>query len=293
MEEKLGRGLAALLGEDVFGAEKGSSIHKVNIDLLDSNPNQPRKLFGQDKLNELSDSIAFHGILQPIVVRKKGDRYEIIAGERRWKAAKLANLGMVPIHVVDCADSDLLALSLIENIQRDDLNPIEEAEAIQQLITDCACTQEELGTILGKSRSHISNMLRLLYLPNEIQDLVRIGRLTAGHAKCLVGIENAVAVAQLVIDRMLNVRQLENMLKINRASIDKANEAPVKRTEIATNSDCEATDIANRIFEAIKIETKLKITRKGGVLTLTCKSCEELEELIEKLMSLSITSEKM
>jgi ParB family chromosome partitioning protein len=288
MEEKLGRGLAALLGEGNLDIEKNASIHSVDINLLDPNPNQPRKSFNQEKLDELSSSIEQHGILQPIVVRPKGERYEIVAGERRWRAAQQANLNVIPIHVVHCADSDLLAFSLIENIQRDDLNPIEEAEAIQQLITDCACTQEELGVILGRSRSHICNMLRLLYLPNEVQDFVQDGRLTVGHAKCLIGVENAVKMANLAVDRSLNVRQLESMVRVTRGAGNKVTELNelIKQTDITTNADSEAADIAYRISQTIKIETKLKITRQGGILTLICKSCEELEGLIERLVSL-------
>jgi ParB family chromosome partitioning protein len=289
MEEKLGRGLAALFGDSAGNAEKVELTSEVSIDLLDPNPNQPRRSFEDDKLSELSSSISFHGVLQPIVVRQKDDRYEIIAGERRWKAARMAGLTTVPIHVIGCTDGDLLALSLIENIQRDDLNPIDEASAIQKLIDDCACTQEELGSIIGKSRSHVGNMLRLLYLPEEVQDFVRSGELTVGHARCLIGLEDATEVARLAIDRALNVRQLENVIKARKREVGKIGENYKNQTKLdgtISSADHEADDIARRIASTIKIDTKLKITRNGGVLTLTCKSCEELEDLVEKLMSL-------
>jgi ParB family chromosome partitioning protein len=294
MEEKLGRGIAALFGDSSADTKKLEPTREVNIDVLVPNPNQPRRSFEDDKLGELASSIAFHGVLQPIVVRQRGDKYEIVAGERRWKAAKMSNLTTVPVHIIECTDGDLLALSLIENIQRDDLNPIDEASAIQKLIDDCACTQEELGAIIGKSRSHVGNMLRLLYLPQDIQDFVRSGALTVGHAKCLVGVEDAVEIAHMTVKRGMNVRQLENLIKTRKREVSKIGESGSSQTKLTkeiSSAVYEASDISRRLTNALHLSAKLKITRDGGVLTLTCKSCEELEDLIEKLVSLDKQNE--
>jgi ParB family chromosome partitioning protein len=286
MDKKLGRGLAALLGGEE--ANDATYMTSISIKLLVPNENQPRKTFNEDKLTELAASIKSHGVLQPVVVRKVdgSEKYEIIAGERRWRAAQIAKLQEIPVSIVKCEDSDILAMSIIENIQRADLNPMEEAEAIQTLITDCACTQEELGTILGKSRSYIGNALRMLYLPDSVKRLVSVGLLSNGHAKCLIGVENAEEIAKAAVKRMMNVRQVENMVKLSRGGAEKQGQAGAGGTKIDKSVDQESIDIAGRVSDALQVEARLKITRKGGVFTLVCKSCEELEELVERLLSL-------
>lgn len=295
MEQKLGRGLSALLG-DIETTSDSTDIptNKVDIDLIFPNENQPRKLFDDDKLRELAGSISLHGVLQPLAVRKKGDKYEIIAGERRWRASKISGLKEVPIHIMDCENSDVMTLALIENLQRADLNPIEEAEAMKNLMLTCECRQEDLGVLLSKSRSYIANSLRLLSLPDRVRELIRAGRLTAGHGKCLIGAQNADEIAGLAAQEGWNVRQLENAMKDLKSGNVTANIDGVESNVVQTNfgtpidiqADPETMDIAIRVAEALKVETKLKVTKKGGVFTLTCKSCEELEELIEKLVSL-------
>jgi ParB family chromosome partitioning protein len=296
MEQKLGRGLSALLGEQ---EERESQISagngKLDINLLAPNEEQPRKYFDTEKLKELAGSISLHGVLQPIAVRKKGDKYEIIAGERRWRASKMAGLTEVPVYILDCKDSETITLALIENLQRTDLNPIEEAEAMRYLMMSCECRQEDIAVMLCKSRSYIGNALRLLSLPDRVRELIRSGRLTAGHGRCLIGAQNAEEIAGIAAQEGWNVRQLENSMKDLRVgnktvpSINEIAARPVTTsvgTPIYTQQDPEAMEISIRVAEALKVETKLKVTRRGGVFTLICKSCEELEELVEKLVSL-------
>lgn len=296
MEEKLGRGLSALLGDLEAGNPPANIIsNKIDIDLIIANKNQPRKEFDEDKLRELAESISLHGVLQPLAVRKKDDHYELIAGERRLRASKMAGLREVPVYIVDCKDSEIMALALIENLQRTDLNPIEEAEALRNLLNTADCRQEDLGILVSKSRSYITNALRLLSLPEKVRGLVKDGKLSAGHARALVGIGNAEEIAGMASRENWSVRQLEGALKDLKSgtvSVPKTEEIGSRPavtnvgTPIDLNADPEAMDIAIRVAEALKVETKLKITKKGGVFTLVCKSCEELEELVEKLISL-------
>ncbi|MDR1609708.1 MAG: ParB/RepB/Spo0J family partition protein [Holosporales bacterium] len=295
MKGKLGRGLSALLGDSGF-ADK-SQTKTVNIVDIAPNESQPRKYFDEEALNELAGSIKSHGILQPIVVRNIGERFEIIAGERRWRAAKIAELTEVPVHIVECSDGDAMILAMVENLQRTDLNPIEEADALKMLMDSCGCRQEDLGEMLSKSRSHISNMMRLLALPECIRKMIRSGKLSSGHGRCLIGIYNAESIAEMAAREGWSVRQLEKFMheRGDEKSRDLAKEhQPVEEsaddsgigTVIDRSRDAESADIAYRIAARLKIDTKLKITQRGGIFTLTCRSCEELEELIEKLMSL-------
>lgn len=293
MEQKLGRGLSALLGDlgDNVNEETKENIasNKLSIDLIFPNADQPRKNFDAEKLKELSDSIKLHGVLQPIAVREKDGRYEIIAGERRWRAAKMAGLDEIPVYILNCDNREVMTLALIENLQRTDLNPIEEAEAFQNLMTLCECTQNDLGYIISKSRSYIANSLRLLSLPERVRELIRIGKLTAGHGKILVGVSNAEEIAEITVNQGLTVRQLENSLRDLRVGTNHSiYNTPLSDagTPIDMRADPEAIDIATRVSEALKVETKLKITRRGGILTLHCNSCEQLENLVEKLLSL-------
>lgn len=294
MEQKLGRGLSALLGE-TEETKTNIKSNMLNIDLIFPNAAQPRKNFDEDKLKELAESIQLHGVLQPITVHEVDGKYEIIAGERRWRAAKLAGLTEIPVHIIKCDNVEKMTLALIENLQRTDLNPIEEAEALENLMRLCECKQNDLGYLVSKSRSYIANSLRLLALPEKVRELIRMGKLTAGHGKILSGVANAEEIAELSVSKGFTVRQLENSLKdlraggdINKLYNNMPSSTPVTRagTPIDMQTDPESMDIAIRVAEALHVETKLKITRKGGVFTLICKSCEELENLVEKLVSL-------
>ena len=209
----LGRGLSSLIGDNEIRVPK----NKISISSIIKNKFQPRKHFEKEALEELTNSIKERGIIQPILVRKsksENDKFEIIAGERRWQAAQNAGLHEVPIVEIDVDDLKSLEFAIVENVQRSDLNPIEEAMGYQRLIEEFNYDQEKVSKFIGKSRSHISNSLRLLSLPKEVQNLIETKKLTQGHAKVLVGMENANFLAKKIIDKKLSVRQAENLIRV-------------------------------------------------------------------------------
>ena len=209
----LGRGLSSLIGDNEIRVPK----NKISISSIIKNKFQPRKHFEKEALEELTNSIKERGIIQPIIVRKsksENDKFEIIAGERRWQAAQNAGLHEVPIVEIDVDDLKSLEFAIVENVQRSDLNPIEEAMGYQRLIDEFNYDQEKVSKFIGKSRSHISNSLRLLSLPKEVQNLIETKKLTQGHAKVLVGMENANFLAKKIIDKKLSVRQAENLIRV-------------------------------------------------------------------------------
>ena len=209
----LGRGLSSLIGDNEIRVPK----NKISISSIIKNKFQPRKYFEKEALEELTNSIKERGIIQPIIVRKskfENDKFEIIAGERRWQAAQKAGLHEVPIVEIDVDDLKSLEFAIVENVQRSDLNPIEEAMGYQRLIEEFNYDQEKVSKFIGKSRSHISNSLRLLSLPKEVQNLIETKKLTQGHAKVLVGMENANFLAKKIIDKKLSVRQAENLIRV-------------------------------------------------------------------------------
>ena len=209
----LGRGLSSLIGDNEIRVPK----NKISISSIIKNKFQPRKHFEKEALEELTNSIKERGIIQPIIVRKskaENDKFEIVAGERRWQAAQNAGLHEVPIVEIDVDDLKSLEFAIVENVQRSDLNPIEEAMGYQRLIEEFNYDQEKVSKFIGKSRSHISNSLRLLSLPKEVQNLIETKKLTQGHAKVLVGMENANFLAKKIIDKKLSVRQAENLIRV-------------------------------------------------------------------------------
>ena len=209
----LGRGLSSLIGDNEIRVPK----NKISISSIIKNKFQPRKHFEKEALEELTNSIKERGIIQPIIVRKsktENDKFEIIAGERRWQAAQNAGLHEVPIVEIEVDDLKSLEFAIVENVQRSDLNPIEEAMGYQRLIEEFNYDQEKVSKFIGKSRSHISNSLRLLSLPKEVQNLIETKKLTQGHAKVLVGMENANFLAKKIIDKKLSVRQAENLIRV-------------------------------------------------------------------------------
>ena len=209
----LGRGLSSLIGDNDIRVSK----NKISISSIIKNKFQPRKHFEKEALEELTNSIKERGIIQPIIVRKskkENDKFEIVAGERRWQAAQNAGLHEVPIVEIEVDDLKSLEFAIVENVQRSDLNPIEEAMGYQRLIKEFSYDQDKVSKFIGKSRSHISNSLRLLSLPNEVQNLIETKKLTQGHAKVLVGMENANFIAKKIIDKKLSVRQAENLVKV-------------------------------------------------------------------------------
>ena len=218
----LGRGLSSLIGETKVESNK----NQLQISDLTPNKFQPRKIFDEENLNDLTNSIKERGILQPIIVRKSEDeksKFEIIAGERRWLAAQRAGLHNVPVVVTEADDLKSLEFSIVENVQRHDLNPLEEAQGYKRLIDEFSYDQEKVSKFIGKSRSYITNSLRLLTLPSEVIKLIEAQKLTAGHAKILVGLENANFIANKIIEKKLSVRQAENFVKIFKNKKQKEN----------------------------------------------------------------------
>ncbi|MET3790929.1 ParB/RepB/Spo0J family partition protein [Aquamicrobium terrae] len=283
--KRLGRGLAALIGEIDRPAEpeKPAALAdgKVPIEFVAPNPRNPRRHFGEAELTDLAQSIREHGIVQPVVVRPsplQQGRYEIIAGERRWRAAQRAGLAEIPVIVRDVSDRTALELAIIENVQRADLNPIEEALGYEQLIEEHSYSQADLGQVIGKSRSHVANTLRLLKLPDVIRDLVVDGSLSAGHARTLVTAEDPVGLARRIIDEGLSVRQAEVLAQ--------APAAPVRDGRSSAPAEKDADTIALEKLLGDTIGMKVSIAHKergGGELRVAYKTLDQLDELCRKL----------
>ncbi|MDA8985181.1 ParB/RepB/Spo0J family partition protein [Candidatus Pelagibacter sp.] len=237
IKKGLGRGLSSLIGETKVDIQK----NKISISDIVPNKYQPRKIFDEDNLNDLTQSIKERGILQPIIVRKSNDdnsKFEIIAGERRWLAAQRANFHEIPVVITEADDLKSLEFAIVENVQRHDLNPLEEAQGYKRLIDEFSYDQEKVSKFIGKSRSHITNSLRILTLPFEVIKLIELQKLTVGHAKILVGLENASFVANKIIEKKLSVRQSENFVKIfknKRQRPDKTKDANIKDLELSVS----------------------------------------------------------
>jgi len=280
---RLGRGLAALIG-DVGGesqaSERGSrNARKVPIEFLKPNPRNPRKLFSDGDLEELASSIRERGIIQPIVVRARGlDSYEIIAGERRWRAAQRAGLHEVPIVVLDVSDAEALELAVIENVQRTDLNPIEEATGYVALMEEFNHTQDELAKIVGKSRSHVANTVRLLKLSQPVQAYVRSGKLSAGHARLLLGQPNALEFAETIIDRGLNVRQVEAWAR--RDGQEQVNALKPKRQK---SKDADTLALEKRVSDVLGLQVSVDHRGNWGILHIHYRDLDQLDEILRRL----------
>lgn len=277
----LGRGLGALIPEVEVGDRE--SVQELDVSLIAPNPRQPRKVFDEGKLDELASSIKEHGIVQPIVVRPVGGRYEIVAGERRWRAAKLAGLQRIPALVKEFSEVQVMEIALIENLQREDLNPLEEAEAYKLLMEECSLTQEELARRLGKSRPQISNMLRLLQLAEPVQEEIRAGRLSVGHAKVLLSVaegKEQVALAQRVVEEGLSVRELEDVLRPRQPSVAAA---PRVRQRKDKSLPPELRDVERRLRELLGTPVKLEMRDGKGRIEITFFGEEGLERVLECL----------
>jgi len=271
IKKGLGRGLSSLIGD----TKVNTNINKLSISELVRNKYQPRKNFNQENINELTNSIKERGIIQPIVVRKSENlksKYEIIAGERRWIAAQKAGLHEVPVVITEADDLKSLEFAIVENVQRIDLNIIEEAQGYQRLIDDFSYDQNKVAQFIGKSRSHVANCLRLLNLPSEVVSLIKNNKLTQGHAKILVGLENALFLAKKIIEKNLSVRQTENLVKIFRTNkVPKFNKKDpnIKNLELS-------------LIEKIGLNVLIKNNKKNaGSITLEYKNLEQLNKLIE------------
>lgn len=283
----LGRGLSALMGDinaPVDSAAPGAPARPdrlVPIERVVANPNQPRRDFEPEALNDLSNSIREKGILQPLIVRPvAGDKFEIVAGERRWRAAQLAQLHEVPVLVRDFDDTEVLEVAIIENIQRADLNAIEEALGFRQLMTRFGHTQEKLAEALSKSRSHVANLLRLLTLPPEVQDMVRDGALSAGHARALIGHPKAAELAAQIVAKGLSVRETERLVKAQEAGKPAAAKDRQGREKDADTRALEADLSAN-----LKLPVRIDHSAGGesGELTIRYTSLDELDRLCRVL----------
>jgi len=275
----LGRGLSALMGDiPQDNAQTKSSTEKVPIHFVYANPSQPRKNFNQQLLNELSESIKEQGIIQPILVRKKSeDKYEIVAGERRWRAAQLAKIHEVPVIILNIDDKKSLEFAILENIQRSDLNGIEEALGYDNLVKKFGYSQETLSKILGKSRSHIANTLRLAGLPEEIKKMISDGLLTAGHARCLVNVPDNVKLAKIIVNKNLSVRQAEFLVKKEQvfSSLKK-----IPRNNKDTNIKSLESDLG--LLMGIKVDIKNK-KNNSGEIKFSYKSLDQLNKIISVL----------
>ena len=275
IKKGLGRGLSSLIGETKLDTQK----NQLSISDLIPNKYQPRKIFDEDNLNDLTNSIKERGILQPIIVRKSNDnksKFEIIAGERRWLAAQKAGLHNVPVVVTEADDLKSLEFAIVENVQRHDLNPLEEAQGYKRLIDEFSYDQEKVSKFIGKSRSHITNSLRLLTLPIEVIKLIETQKLTAGHAKILVGLENAVFVASKIVEKKLSVRQAESFVKIFKNKRQKPNnvkDANIKDLEIS---------VSNKIGLTVAINNK---KNNKGKITFEYKSLDQLNKIIDIIKS--------
>jgi ParB family transcriptional regulator, chromosome partitioning protein len=275
IKKGLGRGLSSLIGE----TKTEIDINKVSISDLVSNKFQPRKTFDEESLNDLTNSIKERGVIQPIIVRKSSDdrsKYEIIAGERRWLSAQKAGLHEVPVVIADVDDLKSLEFAIIENVQRNDLNAVEEARGYQRLIEEFSYDQEKVAQFIGKSRSHITNFLRLLSLPEAVLKLIETQKLTVGHAKILVGLDNAEFVANKIIEKNLSVRQSENFVKMFKT----------KKYTLKYSKDSNLRVLETSIREKIGLNVLIKNKKNNsGSLLLEYKDLDQLNKIIEIIKS--------
>ena len=271
----LGRGLSSLIGDN----ETKTSNNKIPISSIVPNRNQPRKLFEKESLNELTNSIKERGIIQPLIVRKSVDQdkmFELIAGERRWQAAQAAGMHEVPVLIVDADHLKSLELAIIENVQRRDLNAIEEAESYKNLIDNFGYDQDQVSQFIGKSRSHVSNTLRLLSLPEKLVEMIRSEKISQGHAKILIGLDNSLLLAEKIIKKKLSVRQTENLVRVLKNGSSKK----------FKSKDSNTTATENALAEIIGMRVVL-INKKNnsGTLSIEYKGLDQLDRLINVIKS--------
>lgn len=284
----LGRGLSALMADlDLDGAVEAKPIRErlmVPIEQITANPDQPRRHFEPAALQELADSLRQRGVLQPLIVRKhpKDDSlYQIVAGERRWRAAQMAQLHELPVIIRDLSDTEVLEVAIIENIQRADLNAIEEAASFRQLMDRFGHTQEKLAEALNKSRSHIANLLRLLTLPDQIQDYVKDGKLTAGHARALITADNPAALARRVIDSGLSVRETEDLV---RRKTEATKDSQKNRAVRDGNKDADTRALEADLSAQLKMQVTIDHGQNGGgTISIAYKNLEQLDRLCQAL----------
>jgi ParB family chromosome partitioning protein len=275
IKKGLGRGLSSLIGE----TKVENKTNNLSLAEIVPNKYQPRKNFDEENLNDLVNSIKERGVIQPIIVRRSNmdnSKYEIIAGERRWLAAQKAGLHEIPVVVTDADDLKSLEFAIVENVQRHDLNPLEEAQGYKRLIDEFAYDQDKVSKFIGKSRSYISNSLRLLNLPKEVLDFVEQKKITAGHAKILVGLDNAVFLANKFIEKKLSVRQAENLVKIFRKT----------KRNTSSKVDSNIRELENSISEKIGLSVSIKNNKNNkGTISFYYKELEQLNKIIDIIKS--------
>jgi len=275
IKKGLGRGLSSLIGE----TKVENKTNNLSLAEIVPNKYQPRKNFDEENLNDLVNSIKERGVIQPIIVRKSNtdnSKYEIIAGERRWLAAQKAGLHDIPVVVIDADDLKSLEFAIVENVQRHDLNPLEEAQGYKRLIDEFAYDQDKVSKFIGKSRSYISNSLRLLNLPKEVLDFVEQKKITAGHAKILVGLNNAAFLANKFIEKKLSVRQAENLVKIFRKT----------KRNTSSKVDSNIRDLENSISEKIGLSVSIKNNKNNkGTISFYYKELDQLNKIIDIIKS--------
>lgn len=289
----LGRGLSALMSDVAIdsaaqqgGAAQNNNEQSIPVEKIIPNPDQPRRDFPEQDLDDLAASIREKGVIQPLILRKKEGKttsYEIVAGERRWRAAQLAQLHEVPAIVRDYTDTEVLEIAIIENIQRADLNPVEEAAGYQQLMERFGHTQEKLATALGKSRSHIANLMRLLQLPDEILKMLRDGKLTTGHARALITTDNPIELARIVVKKGLSVRETERLAKAPNAK-------PTKVTLRPSEKDADTRALEGDL--AANLGMKVSVThtpgKENGKVTISYKDLDQLDDLCRILTAMPL-----
>lgn len=281
--KSLGRGLEALMGSldnDINMVEaETKDINTINVEKIIPGKYQPRMEFDQEALQALAESIKEKGVLQPLLVRRQQDKYEIIAGERRWRASKIAGLKEVPVIIKELSDQEVLEAALVENILRENLSAIEEAEGYQRLINEFSHTQEALSQIVGKSRSHIANTLRLLGLPQSIRDMIQEGKLSAGHARALVGLDNAEELASEIIKKDMSVREVEELV-----AKQKNNTEVATKTKMPKEKSEDICDIERELVKTLGLRIKITPNKQGGgKVVLQYSSVAELDMIVETL----------
>jgi ParB family chromosome partitioning protein len=284
---RLGRGLAALIGDvrAESSVERPRGQRRLPTGSLRPNARNPRRSFSDTELEELTASLRERGIIQPIVVRPARGivgSFEIIAGERRWRAAQRAGMHEVPVIVVEATDAEALQLAIIENVQRADLNPLEEAEGYRSLIDEFGNSQEEIAKIVGKSRSHVANTLRLLKLPDAVKAHIHSGKLDAGHARMLVGEANAEELAEEIVARNLNVRQVEAMAR-ERAHSSGKKPANGRASRAAAGKSADTLALEKRMSDALGLSVSIDDRGRGGVLSIRYRNFEQLDDVVRRL----------
>ncbi|MBY5987168.1 ParB/RepB/Spo0J family partition protein [Roseovarius atlanticus] len=287
----LGRGLSALMSDvaEVPDTSEGAvkaADKTVPIERIEPNPDQPRRDFDEDALRDLAASISEKGIIQPLIVRpspRAEHGFEIVAGERRWRAAQLAKLHQVPVIIREFDDTEVLEVAIIENVQRADLNPVEEAAGYSQLMERFGHTQEKLAQALGKSRSHIANLVRLLSLPDDVQRLLRDGKLSSGHARALITADNPSELAQQVVKKGLSVRETEKLAKKAQQNIFSDGSAPKKKNPVEKDADTKALEGDLSANLGMKVALNHRPGQENGSMTISYESLDQLDDLCRKL----------